>query len=195
MSDRATELFERYVAARRDGRAPDPLDLLDEAGPAREELASMLVPYLASHPRADVPEQAVAARAALPASEPPAGWDVLIPRLRERRGTTRGQLAAALAAALGHPRERRRVGEYLHELEVGELSPRRVRPPVVDALARILGAPREVLERARSVPPSPPPAAVAYSRMAVSADAAPPWAEAAPAPPDELDDLFTGGDG
>ncbi len=88
----------------------------------------------------------------------------------------------------------------MHDLETGQLAPRRVRPPVVAALARILDVPESLLERGRRIVAEPRMtpglAAPVFQRQA------PPGApEPATAVPDAaervaaIDDLFTGADG
>ena len=65
----------------------------------------------------------------------------------------------------------RQVGDYVHELEAGLLSPARVRPAVVSALAAVLGVPRALLESSRGLAAQPPPsAAPTFARSAHHAD-------------------------
>jgi len=103
-----------------------------------------------------------------------------------------------LAAALGHPEARAQVEEHVHDLETGQLEPRRVRPPVVAALARILDVPEALLELGRRmVPPaaaaSPAPA---FHRSALRLDMPAPSVRAeGPERVAAIDDLFTGADG
>lgn len=204
----AEQAFNDFAAAWERGEQPDPAAAIAAAGEAdREPLAAMLAAYLAANPRTDVSEAEVDARAADPLSEPPRAWKELIPGLRERIGLTRGALVTRLAELLGHPEAGTQVGGYVHELETGQLDPKRVRPPVVAALAKILDVPEALLERGRrmAVPPAAPSEARALYRVAppVAPPAAPP---AAPPPIDmdavrqslpehnpEVDDLFTGG--
>ena len=196
----ADERFAEFIAARDRGERPDPAMAIAAAGDAdREPLAAMITAYLAAHPRMDVTAAEVAARAANPRSESPLAWEELLPALRVRTHTTRGALVAALAAALGFPNARRQVEEHVHDLETGQLDPRRVRPAVVAALARILEVPEALLERGRRMtPPAPPMQALAMYRLDLH-HAAP--MESGPPPPSEvkripeIDDLFTGADG
>jgi hypothetical protein len=192
--------FADFTAAWERGERPDPAAAIAAAAQSeREPLAAMIAAYVAAHPRADVSAEEVAARAADPRSEPPAAWSELLPALRERTGTTRGALVKALAAALGHPEARAQVEEHVHDLETGRLAPRRVRQPVVAALARILHVPEALLERGRRLPPPHVTfdlAAPVFQRQAPLG--APEPAAAAPDAAERvatIDDLFTGADG
>ena len=145
----AERAFADFAAAWERGEQPDPAAAIAAAAEGdREPLAGMLAAYLAAHPRVDITEEEVAARAADSRSEPPRAWPELLPALRARSGTTRGALVTRLAEALGHPEARAQVEEHVHGLETGQLAAARVRPPVVAALARILDVPEAVLEPA-----------------------------------------------
>jgi hypothetical protein len=193
----AEHAFDAFVTAWERGERPDPAAAVAAADvKEREALAVMLAAYLEAHPRVDVTEAEVAARAADPASTPPQAWDELLPALRARTATTRGVLVARLAEALGFPGARAQVEEHVHGLETGQLDPRRVRPAVVAALAHILAVPEAVLEAGRRLPP-----AVEVAPSAVFHRPAPPLPPPAPAAGPEagaearvpaVDDLFTG---
>jgi hypothetical protein len=193
----AERAFEEFAAAWERGEQPDPAAAIASAGEAdREPLAAMLATYLAAKP-STVTEERVMARAAKPDSQPPVAWVELLPALRARTGTTRGNLVSRLAEMLGFPDGRAQVEEHVHDLETGQLEPGRVRPPVVAALARILQVPEAVLEMGqRAAPPDTIVLAMrpAFLREAPAA-APPPAAEASEAAPRiaEIDDLFTGG--
>jgi hypothetical protein len=194
MSDRLAELFGRYVEEAAAGGHPDVGAYLDRAGEERETLAGMLAAHEALHPRAAVPEDVVAARAA---SAPSLEWDTLLPVLREERGTSRGELVARLAAAIGHPGAREQVADYVHLLETGGLAARSVRPAVVDALAAVLAVPRDVLEAARRLAPRAggAEATVTFARHSVAdLPVASALFDDAHSRSEEVDDLFTGGD-
>lgn len=194
----AEQAFDAFVAARERGERPDPAAAVAGADEGeRAALAVMLAAYLEAHPRTDVTEAEVAARAADPASDPPRAWDELLPALRARTGTTRGALVARLAEALGFPQAGAQVEEHVHGLETGQLDPRRVRPAVVAALARVLGVPEAVLEAGRRLSPAGPVApTAAFHRAAppLPREALAAALAAAPEQPriPELDDLFTG---
>ncbi len=133
--------------AHRRGERPDPAQAIHAAPEAeREVLGAMIAAYLAAHPETDVAEDVVAARAALPASDPPVAWPELLPALRAQTHTTRGTLVTQLAADLGFPDDTHQVEEHVHHLETGQLSPAGVSPSVVKALAKILGVTTALLE-------------------------------------------------
>jgi len=194
------ERFEAFASAWERGENPDPAAAL--AGAPEDEraaLGGMIAAYLSANPRADVPEDVVAARAADRASEPPVAWPELLPALRERARITRSALVRRLAAALGFPDATDQVEEHVHGLETGGLPARRVRPAVVAALAAILEVPESLLEAGRRLgsPGVPPAAIAAFSRAEHARAAAAPMEELqeAPARTPEIDDLFTGADG
>ena len=198
MSDRALELFEQYLDQRASGQSPDAAALVHEAGDQADVLAGMIAAYAATHP-ADVTENQLEEMAARPELEPPRPWSELLPALRERTHTTRATLVSRLCEALGLPGSERQVGDYVHELEAGLLSPARVRPAVVSALAAVLGVPRALLESSRGMAAeSPPLASTTFARFADHADdglmslgALDPDPD--PEPDPRVDDLFTGG--
>jgi hypothetical protein len=194
------ERFGAFIAAWERGERPDVVTTIAAAPEGeREALAAMIAAYLAANPRTDIPEAAVLARAADPASEPSQAWPDLLPRLRERARITRSMLVKRLAAALGFPDATDQVEEHVHGLETGGLPAARVRPVVVTALAAILDVPESLLEAGRRLtrPGAEPAAVAAYSRAARAPDPAAPAEELqeAPARNAEIDDLFTGADG
>ena len=191
MSDRTTELFEAFVEAREAGGAPDPAVAIAQACAEREALAGMLVAYLATHPRT-VNEDEVLALATRPELAPPAPWPTLLPELRERSHTTRTQLVKRLAGLLDMGGAEDQVAGYVHELETGLLSPRRVRPAVVAALASALRAPRTLLEASRDLVPPAPSGAAAFAREAPSASPMMALPGTEPRSDPRVDDLFTG---
>ena len=194
MSDRALELFEQYLDQRASGQQPDAAALVHEAGDQAEVLAGMIAAYAATHP-AEVTEDQLEQMVARPELEPPRPWSELLPELRECTHTTRAALVSRLCEALGVPGSERQVGDYVHELEAGLLSPARVRPAVVSALAGVLGVPRSLLESSRGLAAEPPLSdAPIFARSADHADdllmsvgALEPDADP------RVDDLFTGG--
>jgi hypothetical protein len=193
MSDRATELFEAFVDAREAGGAPDPAAAIAEAGDQGEALAGMLVAYLATHPRA-ASEDEVLALAARSELVPPAAWPTLLPELRERTHTTRSQLVKRLAELLDARTAEQQVAGYVHELEAGLLSPRRVRPQVVAALATALRAPQALLEASRALPSPPPAGAAMFAREGALPAAMMALPSIDPDGDPRIDDLFTGGE-
>jgi len=198
----AEHAFNDFVAAWEREEHPDPATAIASVGEAdREPLAAMLAAFLSANPRQDVSEAEVDARAADPAGEPPRPWAELLPGLRERIGLTRSALVTGLAGLLGHPEARSQVGEYVHEIETGQLDPLGVRPRVVEALAKILEVPESLLELSRRIAPPPAEAAAGMPLYRVAPPAAAPpidieaVRQALPERNAEIDDLFTGADG
>ena len=198
MSDAIEQLFREFADQHEAGGTADVAGYLDRAGDDRSRLADMLEAYLVARPRPRVTDAELDAvyahldQAALP-------WPELLPMLREQRGITRSGLVRRLAEALGYPDATSQVEGYLHELEAGSLDPRRVRGPVVAALAAILTVSGDLLERGRRLTTIDPPAdrvALAFLREApLAAPAADVlFDESAGAERPEIDDLFTGGD-
>jgi hypothetical protein len=192
MSDRALELFEQYLDQRASGQQPDAAALVHEAGDQADVLAGMIAAYAATHP-ADATEDQLERMAARPELEPPQPWSELLPALRERTHTTRAALVSRLCEALGVRGSERQVGDYVHELEAGLLSPARVRPAVVSALATVLGVPRALLESSRGLAAQPPSAAPTFARSADHADDLMSLGALEPDADPRVDDLFTGG--
>ncbi len=198
MSDTIEQLFREFAGQHEVGGAVDVAGYLDRAGDDRARLADMLEAYLVARPSARVTDDELDAmyerldQAALP-------WPDLLPMLREQRGITRGGLVRRLAEALGYPDATSQVEGYLHELEAGSLDPRRVRGPVVAALAAALSVSGDLLERGRRLTAIDPPADRVGLAFLREAPAAVPAADvlfdqSADAERPEIDDLFTGGD-
>jgi hypothetical protein len=204
VSDRAVELFERFVEERQAGQRPDPIAFVTQAGDQADALSGMITAYLATSPGDALSVDQVIEFAARPELEPlgawseePRPWSKLLPELRARRRTTRLQLIQRLAEALGVKGSERQVAGYVHELEAGLLPPARVRPAVVDALAEILAAPRALLEASRHVLPPASTAAPmmqSFARRAPEPDHAIRIFGLEPEPDSRVDDLFTGGE-
>lgn len=195
MSDRAVELFTRFLEERDAGREPDPADLIAEAGDDAEALSGMLTAYLATHPATSFSDEDVLAAARRPELAPPQPWTELLPDLRARAHTTRGDLVRRLAAQLGVAGCEPQVAGYVHELETGQRSPMAVRPAVVRALAAVLGVPAALLEAGRGLPAAPSaPAVAVFARPGPEPDGDPLTLLAdEPAPDARVDDLFGGG--
>ena len=199
-----------FIDARNAGRRPDVDEHLARVEPdRRDELASDIAAFVAFAPTPDYDDAAIAAIRAEPAVASAAAaaqsrgglWPALLPPLRERAALSIAQLAAALVGALGLPADReRKTRGYLERLEAGDLEPRGLSGRLLDALARLLGVPRDDLEAAGAFggPAAAPalfraesPAAEALREdLDVIADAL-----AAPAGGDwdEVDELFRGG--
>jgi Helix-turn-helix domain len=199
-----------FIDAWNAGRRPDVDEHLARVDAAqRDELAGDIAAFVAFAPTPDYDDAALAAIRAEPAVAAAAAaarsagglWPALLPRLRERAALSTAQLAAAVVAALGLPADREpKTRGYLERLEAGALEPRGLSGRVLDALARLLGVPRDDLEAAGAfgAPAAAPalfraegPAAEALrDELDVIADAL-----AAPAGGDwdEVDELFRGG--
>jgi hypothetical protein len=199
VTDRAEQAFTDFVSAWERHEHPDPASIIAAIPEAeREPAAAMIAAYLAAHPRQAITKQNVRARAARRESDPPVGWPDLLPALRAQTGITRGSLVGRLAVELGNPDAEAQVEEHVHALETGQLPARRVRPRVVDALARIFQVPTALLELGRRAAPT---VTFADQRIEAFARDAPLVADAparkradrGPERDAEIDDLFTGG--
>jgi hypothetical protein len=198
VTDRATELFQRFVDEALAGSTPDPAAYVAQAGEEGEALSAMLSAFLAAQPPSALPDEEVLAMAARPELEPPRPWPQLLPELREQRGTTRSALVRRLTELLGLSGSERQVGDYVHALETGQHSPRLVRPAVVRALAEVLRVPSGLLEASRRLPGGGSGGMAmesAYARAAFHASAPASTRADFSAPPDDprVDDLFAGG--
>lgn len=208
-------ILSEFIDAWNAGQRPD-VDVFLARAPAGEqsELADLLMSFLSFAPTPSYDDDALAAIRAEPlvaaalatAGERAGLLPTLLARLRERRALTTPDLAAKLVSALELPGEKApKTASYLERLEHGELEPTRVSRRVFDALARVLGVPRDELEgagdlggwgarRAMMVAPvfrADEDAAQAVSQhLDVLADAlTAPGGEGR----DEIDDLFLGG--
>jgi hypothetical protein len=197
VSDRAVELFERFVEQLASGGRANVAEVVIEAGDQGEVLAAMIASYLATRPTAQPDAAEVAAFASRPELDPPRPWQELLPALRKQARLNRTELVRRLAALLGVQGSESQVGGYLHELETGLLEPARVRRPVVEALASIFAVPATLLETSRRLPGLPPPnRAIVFSRAAgVDASASLAMLDDEPPTDPRVDDLFTGGGG
>jgi hypothetical protein len=195
VSDRPIELFDRFVAEWEAGRSPDPAAYVADAGADGEAVSGVISAYLALHLRRSVPADEVLAMSERPELAPAQPWSVLLPDLRARRGMTRTILVQRLAERLGVGGAEEQVGGYVHELEAGLFSPRRVQPAVVDALAAVLSVPRSLLAACRAVEPPPlqHSASTAFARSAPAPSIEQSmFPSEAPSDP-RVDKLFTGG--
>ena len=199
-----------FIDAWNAGRRPDVDEHLARVEPdRRDELASDIAAFVAFAPTPDYDDAAIAAIRAEPAVASAAAaargrgglWPALLPRLRERAALSTAQLAAALVAALGLPADREpKARGYLERLEAGDLEPRGLSGRLLDALARLLGVPRDDLEAAGAFG-APPPAPALFRAEGPAAEALRDdldvIADALAAPGagewDEVDDLFRGG--
>ncbi len=74
MSDRAVELFERFLDERQAGQRPDPAAFVTQAGDQAEALSGMIAAYLATSPPRCLSADEVREFAARPELEPLGAW-------------------------------------------------------------------------------------------------------------------------
>lgn len=153
---RVEELFQSYIEEHREGGGADPVPFLREvAGVERDELAALIDHYLSRAPvtafdpkaferfRADPRWQAVAERILSPTLE----------ELRDEAALSKREVADALARNLDVVGHEQAVKARYHELETGQLDPRRIAAQVWSALAGMFGQSaerlREIVESSR----------------------------------------------
>jgi hypothetical protein len=185
VSDRLFELFDEYAAAYARGERPSAEAYLDEAGPDRERLASLLGEFLRRAPVREPSEDDVRYLGLILAEEPP------LLSLRVERGMRVDDVVGALVARLElEHTKREKVKRYYQRLEGGLLDPRGLSRRLRVALADTLGSGAD----AALSWTAPPAAAPAFLRRAEYVEAAASAeASASPAEEDEIDRLFTGG--
>jgi hypothetical protein len=146
-------LFDDWAARVARGESPDPREYLDQAGPAREELAQLMEAYLQAAPRREPdPETVELARAWLRGDSP-------LVELRARRGLRRDDLVDAIVSEFALASEKRGVVKgYYHRLEAGLLDPSRLSAPLLELLSRTLGVARETILAWRARPLAAAPA-------------------------------------
>jgi transcriptional regulator with XRE-family HTH domain len=209
-SDRDRVLSE-FIDAWNAGRRPDVDDYVARVAPQeRGELADQLIAFLSFAPTPAYSDAALKAIRAEPvvagALAAPGERGGLLPallrRLRQRSSLSTPQLAGALVRALDLTGDRQgKTASYLERLERGELEPTRVSRRVFEALARVLGVPRDELEAAGDLGGWGPRPATMFRADDDAARAVSRHldvlAEALEAPGgegrDEVDDLFLGG--
>ncbi len=215
------KLFSEYRESHRSGGAADPSDFLARLeGTDRAELLALIDAYLARSPGRSWDATAFTGSGAervtnQVASEwndwelapEVAGWQELLPALRNKASLKRREVVERLAEALGVGAQAERVAAYYHEMETGELAAEGVSNKVLDALGGVLGETRERLRAAGAAATKPggPDVRVSFARKAIItedlaiADMSMPAAGdmASPGDPDaeRVDDLFTGGPG
>jgi len=209
-------LLGEFADAWNAGERPRVQDFIDRA-PAerRDELADLIEAFLAVAPTPRYSEETMAELmrepAVLASVESARGRSgllpSLLPRLRERARLRRDEVVARLTATLRVPGAEPKMARYLHQLESGTLEAGGVSRRVLEALASILGARVEEIERAADAPGlgggTGPAPAFMRSVEAFDAAAEPPVMASAPAARapaadedwDEVDRLFRGGRG
>lgn len=181
-------LFDDFATRYVRGEHPDVREYLERAGPEREELGRLLDRFLEAVPARESTEEDIVLMQARLEAEPP----LLV--LRRRRKLTRDAVVGGLMSALGlDPAKSDKVGGYYHDLEVGNLDPKRVDRRVWNVLSDLFEANVRGLAVFRPEPPGM--VASAYMREPTGTQAKLARASAAPKAdePDEIDMLFTAG--
>jgi hypothetical protein len=202
------ELFEDFKRQFARAGYADPQEYLVKVeGDKRAQLSGLIDAYLDRAP-ARYSDEATYRRSAAAevasalddiVGQPAGMFPIVLPRLRKRAKLRRAELAGLLAAELGLTGKEKRVAEAYHDLETGQLDTARVKPPVMEALARILGESADSLRsygrRLGAPRPAPPSQGVAFARPAYRGMASPGTTRPprAPAEWDEVDELFRGG--
>ncbi len=147
------------------GRTADVDRLLDSAGNDRFELVEMVELSLTLRGPASPSSEAIEALAMTPAFDA-RSWPEILTEARHAQGIKRPALVTALAERLGisSPDGEERVRERYHEIETGQLDPRRISTAVVDALGDVLGGVRELLAATRLNPVGPLNPSVSFMR-------------------------------
>jgi len=189
MNERVEALFDDFAARFARGERPDPHTYLARAGGQADELARLLDAYLVLVPPGE-PSADDRARVRLLALEAMEEGTLL--GLRKRGGLSRGAVVDAIVTAFSLDEgKREKVRRYYHELESGQLDPKRVNGKLWLVLGKLLGAPGERL--AGLAGPQVVAASALYRRDPDTDAIEPPMTAAAPDEPDEVDRLFLSG--
>jgi hypothetical protein len=176
-------LFDEWAQRYRRGEGPDLREYLDRAGTERDALAGLVDRFLQAAPAPEPAADRVALARAWTEGQPP------LLQLRVERGVRRDEVVDALIASLGlDPSRREQVKARLHELETGQLEPRRVDRRVLETIAATLSTRVADLLAWRPVPA--PPQAAYFRASEDAAYSIPAAATADPGEPDEIDELF-----
>jgi hypothetical protein len=182
VADLVIQLFEEYAARFAGGERPDLRSFLDRAGDEREEVATLVDAFLlwAEPPEPDE-DALVVAQAWLEGEAP-------LVALRVRRGIRRDDMVDGIVSRFKLANQRTKVERRYHELETGQIDPRRADPSLLEELASLL---RTRVPDLLAWRPRPLAAEAAYFRadasLAASLQVAPPLAAEEP---DEVDRVF-----
>jgi hypothetical protein len=185
VADLVLQLFEEYVGAFAAGERPDLRAYLEQAGEGREELAALVDAFLVWAEPADPDEDAVAVAQAWLEGEAP------LVALRVRRGIRRDDVVDAIVSRFKLAKQRTKVERRYHELETGQIDPRKADPSLLEELAALLRTQVPDLLAWRPVPlaaEGPFYRAAGQAQAKLDVAVAPPSAAA----PDEVDRLFLG---
>lgn len=150
-------LLSEFVDAWNAGERPRVEEFLDRAPAERQhELAGLIEAFLDVAPTPNYSAETLeelmrepAVLASVEALEGRAGlWPSLLPRLRRRAQLRRDQVVEGIVERLGIQGQEDKAAQYVHELETGTLETAGVSRRVIEALAGVLGASAEELERA-----------------------------------------------
>lgn len=150
-------LLSEFVDAWNAGERPRVEHFLDQApADSQHELAERIEAFLDVAPTPDYSAETLrelmrepAVLASVDALEGRAGlWPSLLPRLRRRAQLRRDQVVDGIVERLGIQGQEGKAAQYVHELETGTLATAGVSRRVIEALAGVLGASAEELERA-----------------------------------------------
>lgn len=211
MSEAIDMLLSEFIDAWNAGRRPLVTAFLQRAAPSeRETLAARIEDWLLVAPTPGYRESALAAIRREPAlvaalaeiGAVPGLWPDLLPRLRERLGLKRREMAGRITSTFALKGQEERAERYLERMEQGDLDATLVSRRLLDALGSILGISGRDLARAGTLRSAAPTSGQALFRAgrepgerfeadleALSRAAITP----APPPMDELDRLFIGG--
>lgn len=211
MSEPTDLLLSEFIDAWNAGRRPLVAEFLERAAPTeREELAARIEDWLVvaptpryqEHALADIRREPALVGALAEIHAAPGLWPDLLPRLRERLGLKRREVAARITSAFTLKGQEERAERYLERMEHGDLDATLVSRRLLDALGSVLGISGHDLARAGALHPAAPTPRRALFRAgrepgqlfeedleALSRAATAP----APPPMDELDRLFVGG--
>lgn len=184
-------LLDEFKGRHEAGKRPDPADYLERAGASAGDLAALLDAYLAAQRAPALSKAELDQVAFSPLFDPPT-WAELLVEARHKNGMLRSDVVARLTAALGLREEQGpSVAERLHELETGQLPPRRVSQRVIDAFDGIFRGIGAALDRTRLLDPPPMQviASPAFTRDAAASVMTPDYA---PTSDPEVDALFFG---
>jgi len=214
------QLVDEFALRFEAGEEPDPAEWLSRVeGEDRQKLGELLDRYLMTAPRRtwdpvayETSDAKQAVDRVFDSLEGVSGtWPELLPRLRNAAQLKRSDLVRRLAESLGAGTAEpsvEKVGSYYHRMEQGLLPAEGVSGRVIAALAAIVGASAETIQRAGAAGSKPAGGAgsPAFARMTVrDLLSAPGDADAAAFEPadadldataserDEIDRLFTGG--